>query len=189
MHILAVTPGEGLVHSHWERVIDSGIDALMIREPGMAPRSLLAAVRWVRERAPGLELWVNGRLDVALAGACGLHAPEAHPPVPPGLLEVSRPIHDPAQVAERSGARQLILSPVFPVPGKGPAWGPPRLRAVLDGLPPVSGRILALGGITAANAGSLRHPRLDGVALIRGLWSVPDPAQAVAGMRAAWSFS
>jgi thiamine monophosphate synthase len=186
MHILAITPGEGLDHPHWERVVGSGIDAFMIREPGMDPRALLAAVHWVRELAPGLELWVNGRLDVALAGQCGLHAPEAYPPVPPGLLDLSRPIHDPAQVPERAGARQLILSPIFPVPGKGPAWGPEKLRAVLDALPEVPGRILALGGITEANAARLRHPRLDGVALIRGLWSAPDPAQAVARLRTAW---
>jgi len=186
MHILAITPGAGLDHPRWERVLRSGIDALMIREPGLEPRALLAAARWVRERAPGLELWVNGRLDVALAGNCGLHAPEAYPPVPPGLVDLSRPIHDPAQVPERSGARQLILSPIFPVPGKGPAWGPEKLHAILDALPGLPGRILALGGITAANAASVRHPRLDGVALIRGLWAGPDPARTVARLRAAW---
>ena len=186
MHILAITPGEGLDRTHWERVLDSGIDALLIREPRMEPRDLLGAVRWVRERAPSLGLWVSGRLDVALAGRCGLHAPEAYPQVPAGLLAVSRPIHDPAQVAERAGANQLILSPIFPVPGKGPAWGPGKLHAVLDAMPPVAGRVLALGGISEANVGLLQHHRLDGVALIRGLWSVPDPARAVARMRAAW---
>ena len=172
--------------TQWERVAVSGIDALMIREPRMDPRELLVAVRWLRELAPGLGLWVNGRLDVALAGRCGLHAPEAYPQVPPGLLTVSRPIHDPDQVPERSGAHQLILSPIFPVPGKGPAWGPGKLRAVLDAMPPVASRVLALGGITGANVAQLKHPRLDGVALIRGLWSAPDPALTVASLRAAW---
>jgi len=186
MHILAITPGEGMDRSHWERVAVSGIDALMIRELRMNPRELLVAVRWLRELAPGLGLWVNGRLDVALAGRCGLHASETYPQVPPGLLTVSRPIHDPDQVPERAGAHQLILSPIFPVPGKGPAWGPGKLRAVLDAMPPVASRVLALGGITGANVAQLKHPRLDGVALIRGLWSAPDPALAVAGLRAAW---
>jgi thiamine-phosphate pyrophosphorylase len=186
MHILAITPGEGMDHPHWERVIASGIDALMIREPGMDARDLLAAARWVRKRAPEVELWVNGRLDVALAAGCGLHAPEAYPRVPPGLLAVSRPVHDPAQVADRVDARQLILSPIHPVPGKGPAWGPGGLHAALEAMPAVPARILALGGITEANAGPLRHPRLHGVALMRSLWAVPDPARAVALMRAAW---
>ena len=146
----------------------------------------------MRERAPGLELWVNGRLDVALAAGCGLHAPEAYPPVLPaaqealGLKALSRPVHDPAQVAERAWVRQLILSPVFPVPGKGAAWGADRLLAALEALPPVAGRVLALGGITPGNAGALRHPRLDGVAVIRSLWSSADPARTVAALRAAW---
>jgi thiamine-phosphate pyrophosphorylase len=186
MHILAITPGEGLDRARWERVAGSGIDAFMIREPGMDPRELLVAVRWLRDLAPGLGLWINGRLDVALAGRCGLHAPEAYPQVPHGLLTLSRPIHDPDQVPERSGAHQLILSPIFPVPGKGPAWGPGKLRAVLDAMPPVAGRVLALGGISTANAAQLKHARLDGVALIRALWSAPDPALAVAQLRASW---
>jgi len=187
MHILAITPGEGMDRPRWQRVMASNIDAFMIREPGMSPRDLLAAARWVRSLAPGLELWLNGRLDVALAAGCGLHAPEAHPPVPEGLLPLSRPIHRPAQLAERLQGRQVILSPIHPVPGKGPAWGPGRLRAVLDALPAAPARVLALGGITPANAAPLRHPRLDGVALIRGLWAVADPARAVEQLRRAWS--
>jgi thiamine monophosphate synthase len=186
MFILAITPGEGFQTLRWDRLARSGIDALMIREPDLEPRDLLAAARWVRNRFPFLELWVNGRLDVALAAGCGLHAPEAHPLVPPGLAPLSRPIHDPAQIPARAAARQLILSPIFPVPGKGPAWGPGRLQMVLHGLPPVPARLLALGGITPANAGWLEHPRLDGVALVRSLWNRPDPERVVAELRTTW---
>ena len=187
MYLLAISPGQGLDAARWDRVLESGIDGLMLREPGLEPRDLLAAARWVRERAPSLDLWVNGRLDVALAAGCGLHAPEACPGVPAGLLPLSRPIHAPEQVAERSGAAQLILSPVYAVPGKGPALGAEGLRRVLDAMPPVAGRVLALGGIGPDNLGALRHPRLDGAALIRGIWSAPDPAAAVAALRRAWS--
>ena len=186
MYVLAITPGAGLNPSQWERVARSGVDAIMVREPQLDPRDLLVAVRWVRELAPGLRLWVTGRLDVALAGRCGLHTPEAYPHVPLGLLAKSCPIHDPAQIAERRDADQLILSPIFAVPGKGPAWGPEKLHAVLEAMPPVGGRILALGGITPENAASLKHRRLDGVALIRGIWSAPDPGLVVGRLRDAW---
>ena len=187
MFVLAISPGIGFQAQRWERLLASGISGLMIREPGLTPRELLAAVRFVRERAPGLDLWLNGRLEVALAAVCGLHAPEAHPPVPPGLVPLSRPVHDPAQLPARSQHRQVIVSPIFPVPGKGPAWGIDRLHAVLDALAPAPARILALGGITPDTAVRIRHPRLAGVALIRGLWDVPDPAEAVARLRAAWA--
>lgn len=187
MFVLAISPGVGFQAIRWQRILDSGVDGLMIREPALAPRELLAAADFVRERAPGVDLWLNGRLEVALAAACGLHAAEAHPPVPPGLVPLSRPVHDLAQLPARSRNRQAILSPIFPVPGKGPAWGVERLHAVLDVLPPAPARLLALGGITPGTAARVRHPRLAGVALIRGLWDAPDPARAVADLRAAWN--
>ncbi|BDU74631.1 thiamine phosphate synthase [Mesoterricola silvestris] len=186
MFVLAISPGEGFDAPRWSRVLASGVDAFMIREPRLEAAGLLRAARWARDRAPGVELWVNGRLDVALAAGCGLHAGEAHPEVPPGLLPLSRPIHDPAQIPGRAGAVQLILSPIFPVPGKGEPWGAARLGQVLDGMPEAPCRVLALGGIHPANAGALRHPRLAGVALIRGLWSKEDPREVVEGLKGAW---
>lgn len=187
MFVLAISPGEGFDPQAWAPVLASGADGLMIREPGLSASGLLDAARWARGAFPGVEVWVNGRLDVALAAGCGFHAPEAHPGAPPGLVPLSRPVHDPAQIPERAASDQLILSPVFPVPGKGPAWGPGRLHQVLDALPEGAFRVLALGGITPANAASLRHPRLAGVALIRGIWTAADPARAVRDLKAAWS--
>lgn len=186
MFILAITPGEGFDSRTWAPVLASGVDALMIRERGLSAADLLAAARWARRSAPRVEIWVNARLDVALAAGCGFHAPEAYPEVPGDLIPLSRPIHDPGQIQARASARQLILSPIFPVPGKGPAWGPERLARILDTLPD-GPRALALGGITPGNAAALRHPRLAGVALIRGLWSAPDPGRAVADLRRAWN--
>ena len=170
----------------WERILASGIDAFMVREPGLEARDLLVAARWVKETAPEVALWVNGRLDVALAAHAGLHAPESYPRVPGGLLKLSQPIHDPAQLTARAEAHQLVLSPMFAVPGKGGAWGAERLHGVLDAMPPLQSRILALGGITPGNVASLRHRRLDGVAVIRALWSALDPALCVSQMREAW---
>lgn len=182
-YLLAISPGQGFEASTWARVIRSGIDGLMIREAQLDARPLLELVRWCQREAPQVELWVRGRLDVALAAGCGLHAPEAYPSVPAGRLPLSRPLHAIEDFADRSHAQQLLLSPVFPVPGKGRALGPEGLHALLDRLPPFSGRLLALGGIQAANAVSLRHPRLQGFALIRALWESSDPAALVRSFR------
>jgi thiamine monophosphate synthase len=186
MHILAISPGEGVDPPRWRRVLASGIDAFMLREPQLEPRDLLVAARWVRETAPGVALWVNGRLDVALASHSGLHAPETYPQIPPGLLPLSCPIHDPNQLHQRRASHQLLLSPIFGVPGKGAPWGTAKLHAILDAMPPMESRILALGGIGPDNVASLKHRRLDGVAVIRALWEAEDPAQCVAQMREAW---
>lgn len=186
MHILAISPGQGFEPSRWEAVLHSGIDALMLREKQLEARALLDLARWARERAPGVALWVNGRLDVALAAGCGCHAPEAYPPVPAGLAPLSRPLHALADFPERVQADQLLLSPVFATPGKGAPLGAEGLHRWLDALPPCSGRLLALGGITPGNAAALKHPRLAGVAVIRALWEAPEPARVVAALKGAW---
>lgn len=186
MIILAVSPGVGFEEASWRRVTASGIDAVMIREKGLGIRALLDLTRWVQDRAPGLKIWVNGRLEVALAAGCGLHAPEAYPEVPETLLPVSRPLHEPSQFGSRRGARQLILSPVFETPGKGPALGVDQLHRRLEALPPFGGDFLALGGITPENCGRVRHPRLAGVAMIRSLWLAADPLGVVGRLREAW---
>ena len=187
MYVLAISPGEGFDADRFARVLGAGVDGLMLREKDLSAAELLRAARWARDFAPDLEVWVNGRLDVALAAGCGLHAPEAYPEVPLGLLPLSRPLHDPAQIPSRGSARQLILSPVYPVPGKGPALGPAGLHRALDALPARGCRALALGGITPANAAAIRHPRLDGLALIRALWAAADPRRVVGELRVAWN--
>lgn len=185
MHLLGITPGEGFHPERWAPVVDADLDALMIREKHLEARALLEAAAWVRQRRPDLPLWVNGRLDVALAVGAGLHAPERHPEVPGGLLPRSRPLHAPSQWPARRDLDQLLIAPALPVPGKGPAWGIPALHAFLDGLPPEGPRLLALGGVTEATAGALRHPRLAGAALLRSLWE-GAPDRRIAALRAAW---
>jgi hypothetical protein len=129
-----------------------------------------------------VEIWVAGRLDVALAAGCGLHAPEAHPDLEPGLVPLSRPLHDEGQWPSRQSARQLLVAPVFPSPGKGAPWEPERLHRFLDGLPALGVRLLALGGVNPQNASLIRHPRLAGIAAIRPFWN-GDPTRAVAQFR------
>jgi len=186
MILLAITPGLGFHPDRWTPVLQSGIDAFLIREKELEARTLLEAARWCRGTSPGVVIWVGGRLDVALAAGCGLHAAEDHPEVDPGLLPLSRPLHAEGQWEARRGCTQLLLSPILPSPGKGEPWGVARLHRFLDGLPAEGPRILALGGLDPSNAAGLRHPRLAGVAAIRPFW-MGDPAKTVARFRKAWT--
>lgn len=183
LQILAITPGTGFQAQAWERVLGSGVDAFMLREPGMEARELLEAARWCRKAFPTTKVWINGRLDVALAAGCGLHAPEAYPVVPRDLLPLSRPLHSETQLAGRSHADQLLVSPIFDVPGKNQPWGPRRFLDFLEALPAGEPAIFALGGITAERLRPIRHPRLSGVALIRALWEARDPRALVQQLR------
>jgi len=182
MILLAITPGLGFEPRAWRRVLTSGIDAFLLREKQLTPRALLDAARWCQDTAPDVELWIAGRLDVALAAGCGLHAPEAHPDLTPGLVPLSRPLHDEGQWATRSAAEQLLISPLFASPGKGDPWGPERLHPFLDLLPAGGPRLLALGGVAPSNARLLCHPRLAGLAAIRPFWD-QDPEGTVAAFR------
>jgi len=186
MFILAISPGFGFEADRWKAVLASGIDGLMIREKQLEAGPLLELVRQVQNLAPQVEVWVNGRLDVALAARCGLHAPEVYPEVPPDLLPLSRPIHSEDQIPSRTACRQLLLGPIFEVPGKGAPWGVERLHRVLDGIP-AGPRVLALGGIAPTNSAALRHPRLDGIALIRALMDAPEPGRIVEAFRQSWA--
>jgi len=182
MRLLAITPGLGFARDRWAAVLRAGVDGFLIREKQMDARALLDAVSWCQDTVPEVALWVAGRLDVAFAAGCGLHAPEAHPEVEPGLVPLSRPLHDEGQWASRNRMDQLLISPIFPSPGKGVPWGVERLHHFLDGLPVEGPPLLALGGVTPANAALLRHPRLAGVAAIRPFWA-GDPRRAVAAFR------
>lgn len=183
MILLAITPGLGVHREAWRAVLGSGVDGFLIREKGLPARALLDAARWCQDQAPGVALWVAGRLDVALAAGCGLHAPEAHPEVPPDLAPLSRPLHDEAQWAARQGARQLLVSPIYASPGKGAPWGVHRLHQFLDTLPAGGPPMLALGGVVPDRVADLHHPRLAGLAAIRPFWE-GDPARAVGLFRA-----
>ena len=182
MILLAITPGLGFEPQAWRQVLRSGVDGFMIREKELPTGALLEAARWCQDTAPAVQLWVVGRLDVALVAGCGLHAPEAYPEVPSGLLPLSRPLHDETQWPSRAQAEQLLVSPIFSSPGKGVPWGAARLHRFLDGLPPGGPHLLALGGVEPQNAISLHHPRLAGLAAIRPFWT-GDPEGAVARFR------
>lgn len=185
MHILGISQGEGLDPLRWAAVLRCGLDAFLIREKQMEARALLEAVRYCQDQAPGVELWVAGRLDVALAAGCGLHAPEAYPDLDPAVCKLSRPLHAEAQWEPRHACAQLLVAPVFESPGKEAPWGTARLHRFLDQVPAHGPRLLALGGVEPSTAPALKHPRLDGVALIRALWT-DEPAGVVEALRNGW---
>ena len=122
-------------------------------------------------------------LKVRVPGAVWGGAP-ARFDVAPGLVPLSRPLHDEGQWAARAAAEQLLVSPVFASPGKGQPWGAERLHRFLEGLPIHGPRVLALGGVAPQNIASIHHPRLDGIAAIRPFWE-GDPMRTVARFRSA----
>lgn len=144
--------------AHLDAWIAAGVELVQIREPDLTPRQLAETAREVL-RLPnphGTKILINDRADVAIAcGAHGVHlkdgsvAPELF--ARPGFL-VSVALHDPADAENPRGADFIILAPIFaPLSKKKarPALGTEAItaRRQVSAIP-----ILALGGITPANA-------------------------------------
>src|SRR5262249_33327851 len=134
-------------------------------------------------------LFVNGPPAVARAvDADGLHLPETAPA--PSACDwnalIGRSVHSvgAARQAQAEGADYLVLGTVFPSrshPG-GAAGGIELVRAARAA---VDAPLIAIGGVTAENAGAVVGAGADGVAVISAILAAPDAAEAAARLRAA----
>jgi thiamine-phosphate pyrophosphorylase len=161
----------GDVLSSAARAVRDGVDMIQVREKDLAARELLDLVSKVRDLAAGTKtrVLVNDRLDVALAaGIDGVHLPSNG--LPPervrrfvSVLGVSIHSVDEGLRAERAGADFVVFGPVFESPGKT-AVGLEPLRNVAASL---KIPVLAIGGVTTANAGDVLSAGAAGIAGIR----------------------
>ncbi len=163
-----------------------GVRHLLLRHKGGSAADLLtqAAALQPLARQNGALLLIHDRLDVALAlAADGVHLPENGLPtamarrlLPHGLLGRSCHSPDSACQALAAGADYVTLSPVFATRSH-PEAIPLGLATFAAWRQQIPGPVLALGGITVANAASVVLAGADGVALIRGLLE-KNPEQA-----------
>lgn len=169
-----------------------GVDIVQLREKDLDTARLIALGLHVRDAiAQRALLFVNG--DVAAAHtltADGVHLPSDGPTVDSarnklqsGVL-VSVATHSVADAirADHAGADFVILGTVFATaskPGITPL-GLDGLRAVCDA---VGAPVVAIGGITAANAPEVIRAGAAGVAVIGAILDAPDPRAAVSTLR------
>lgn len=175
--------------------VEGGVDWVQVRDKSAAAADLYDLALGVARvaRPLGVGVLVNDRVDVALAaGAAGVHlARRSLPPdvvrrlVPPGTL-VGVSVHSVEEAVEAAaaGADYVTFGSVFPTrshPGQAPR-GLDELARVVAAVPVP---VLAVGGITADNASSVAGTGAAGVAVITGVLSAPDPAQAARAIRRA----
>jgi thiamine-phosphate pyrophosphorylase len=204
------------IAGHLERVLDAsprGSVAIQIREKDLDGGPLLRLVAEVVEvaRPRGAPVWVNDRLDVAIAAGCdGVHLAErgltiadarraiaaaashvlrdantaTHAPSRPRVaIGCSRHWGPDALAAAHDGAALVQLGPIWPTPGKGPPLGvePLAIRAELA----AGVQLVAVGGIDSpVRARDAALAGADAVAVIRAAWQ-PDSAARIAELVAA----
>jgi thiamine-phosphate pyrophosphorylase len=175
-------------------IAGSGLDprdvAVQLREKDLDGRALVELGHALRAAtaAAGVRLFINDRIDVALAvGADGVHlgatslAPADARAIAPalalavsthGLADVRAALEDPARVAF------AVFGPVRDTPSKRGHGPPVGIRALTEAarleLP-----LLALGGLDAADVPEVVAAGAHGLACIRPVIAAHDPAQAV----------
>lgn len=174
----------------------AGARVIQLRGKGLGDGALLRAARdaVAAAHAGGALLIVNDRPDVArIAGADGVHVGQDD--LAPGdarrilgaaaLVGVST--HDIAQAvaAGATDADYVAVGPVYATSTKerpDPVVGLALVRAARAAL---AGPLVAIGGITAANAGAVAAAGADGLAVASAVCGAPDPAAAFAALDAA----
>jgi len=167
---------------------ECGVDGFQVRDKRATTRELVELTRVVLGSAPDARVVVDDRLDVALAaGAHGVHLGADDLPMAearriadatsPGLL-LGATCRDRAAVvrAAAAGADYAGFGPVFATASKDGLPEPLGVDAVTEatGVLP----LVAIGGIDASGAASVRTAGAHGVAVIGSLWRQPDPLLA-----------
>ena len=188
--LYAITDVEisGLSHrSQIERLVAGGARLIQLREKDMAPRRFYAEAETALDfaRSHGVQIIINDRVDIALAlEADGVHLGQED--LPPhsarkllgndAVIGLSTHSLDQVRAASRLPVSYLGIGPIFPTSTKKNPQplvgldGLRRIREVARELP-----LVAIGGITLANAAAVLSAGADAVAIISAL--LDDPSQ------------
>jgi thiamine-phosphate diphosphorylase len=179
-----------------EAALEAGATSVQLRDKHSTSRELLevaTALRPLIERHGALFL-VNDRFDIALAaGADGVHLGDDDIPVAEVRRVVPRDFlvgrsadtEVAARAAEAQGADYLGVGSVFGTRTKkeviGEVIGTEQLGRVARA---VAIPVVAIGGVTATNAGACVAAGAAGVAVVSAVMASDDPGAAVRGLLA-----
>ncbi len=177
------------------RALDAGLQALLLREPGLPDRATLELARRLRAvLGESRRLVLHDRAH--LVAACGADALQlgyrSLPPlaarsvVGPALpIGFSAHAHDDAQA--RAGADFLLLGPVLATPSKQGLLEPLGFERLAQACATETRPVWALGGLKPEHAGDVRAAGARGIAVLSGVLGADDPARADERYLDAWN--
>jgi thiamine-phosphate pyrophosphorylase len=172
-----------------QAAVHGGISVVQLREKDLCTRDFYVEATRIREflRPVRIPLIINDRIDIALAvDADGVHLGQEDMPIkiarkilgPDRIIGLS--VNRPDEINEETFefADYLAISPVFSTATKQDItrpWGLEGLREArgLTDLP-----LVAIGSMKAANAREVVMAGADCVAVVTGIVSADDPAEA-----------
>lgn len=177
------------------QALQAGCRWIMVREKDLATAELCPIVDALVAVAADFGATVSVNNDFTAASICkvrAVHLPQGQPVAairrvmgPQTLIGVSAHSVAEARLAAAEGANYLTASPVFLTdskPGYGPALEQEGLAEIVAS---VSVPVLALGGVTAANAAQCIAAGAAGVAVMGSVMRSETPGQVVADLIAA----
>ena len=187
---LTDTEVSGLSHAEQINLFaDGGATLVQVREKHAPALQFYEQARLALEIAllRGVELIINDRVDIALALGLGVHLgqddlpPEAARRLLGEEAVIGYSTHTVAQAVEAAKLRidYLAIGPIYATATKenpSPVVGLDGLREVRSAIGSIP--LVAIGGITPANAPEVLAAGADSVALISGLWTEPGDVAA-----------
>ena len=173
-----------------EAVLAGGGRVVQLREKTMPMAELFPLARTLRERCrrAGALFIVNDRADLALAlEADGLHVGQEDLPAaaarrilrPGMILGVSTHDEPQARRAREDGADYIAVGSIFPT-GTKPGFQLVGLDLLRELRPRLGVPVVAIGGITEANAAQVMEAGADAAAVISAVCGTSDPREATA---------
>jgi thiamine-phosphate pyrophosphorylase len=166
---------------------------LRLKHLGDGAALALARESVARSREAGALLLVNDRFDLALlSGADGVHlgqddlAPERIPADARARLLVGLSTHTLEQVRESRTrpADYIAFGPVFGTRSKESEFSPRGIGLLREAVALAGRPLVAIGGISAANAAQVRAAGAAAAAVISAIADASDPAEATRYLRA-----
>ncbi len=188
LHVIVGTTSEARMLELACMAKEEGASVVQFRNKTASDEQFLCTALRLRNVLNDVTFIVNDRVHVGReAGADGVHLGQQDVPIgearallgAEAIIGVSTSTVAEALEAERTGANYLGFGHMFPTASKEKVSLPRTKEELHSAVVAVSIPVIAIGGITEANFGTIAMPGLGGMAVIRAISESPNPQATI----------